>query len=81
MSVHVCGAICGEQLEETVRRPNGEERFCFVCRKKRAFEFVVLAPVDMLSYYGPTPKIECATCHTTDGDMFPGREREWQEEW
>lgn len=70
------GAVCGELLEEVVRRTHGETRYCFSCRAKRRFEYVVLAPVE-LSYYGPTPRIECATCHVIDGDLFPGREREW----
>ncbi len=78
MSVHVCVAICGEQLEEVQRRPHGEERWCFQCRTYRPFELVVMAPVEM-SYYGPTPSIRCAHCDTVDGDLFPGREREWED--
>lgn len=72
------GAICGEQLNEVVRRADGAERWCFRCRAIRRFEYVVLAPVEP-SYYGPTPRIECATCHLIDGDLFPGRYREWSE--
>lgn len=67
--------ICREEMREVVRQADGE-RFCFVCRKRRAFLYVVDTPVGM-SYYGPTPRIECATCGTIDGDMFPGRAREW----
>lgn len=74
----MCGAICGERLEEIVRRPDGLERWCFRCRTKRRFDYVVLAPVGM-SYYGPTPAVECATCHLIDGDLFPGNYREWEE--
>jgi hypothetical protein len=73
------GAICGEKLEEVVRRPNGEKRWCFQCRSRRAFEYVVMAPVE-LSYYGPTPSIRCAHCGHTDSDLFPGRMREWEDE-
>jgi hypothetical protein len=37
---------------------------------------VVTAPVGP-SYYGPNPSIRCASCGTTDADLFPGRVREW----
>jgi hypothetical protein len=75
MAVHI---NFGPELEEVVRRPDGEERWCFKCRAKRRFEYVVLAPIEM-SHYGPTPMIECATCHLTDADLFPGRQREWSD--
>ncbi len=78
MSVHICGAICGEQLEEIIRRPDGKERFCFRCRTHRPFELVVMAPVKM-PYYGPTPSIRCTHCDTIDSDLFPGRERAWED--
>lgn len=71
------GVICHEEMREVVRRPDGEPRWCFRCRKVRVFEYVVLAPVG-ISYYGPTPAIECGTCHLMDGDLFPGRSREWE---
>jgi hypothetical protein len=64
-------------MKETVRREDGDERWCFKCRKKRQFEFVVNAPVGM-SYYGPTSSIECSHCHLHDTDLFPGYEREWE---
>jgi hypothetical protein len=70
--------ICREELREVVRRSAGE-RFCFQCRKRRDFLYIVRAPVDELSYYGPTPRIECKTCKAIDGDLFPGREREWRD--
>lgn len=72
-------SICyGPALEEVVRRADGNPRWCFTCRRVRAFLYIVQAPVEM-SYYGPTPHIECATCGTWDGDLFPGREREWED--
>ena len=70
--------ICREEMRETVREQDGMERWCFCCRAKRVFEFVVSSPVG-ISYYGPNAYIECVTCRTTDGDMFPGRYREWEE--
>ena len=73
MTVHICRA----ELEEIVRGPDGE-RYCFKCRKNRTFLYVVRAPVG-LSYYGPTPHVECAFCGTIDGDCFPGSEREWED--
>jgi hypothetical protein len=81
--IHVCGAICGERLVETYRRPDGEPRWCFRCRSKQQFDYVVRMPVEdpgNPSYYGPTPDIRCATCGLVDGDIFPGREREWSDE-
>jgi len=98
--------------EEIMRRQSGNERWCFRCRKRRVFEFIVLAPVykfaaafagDFLAFdglttqsdllesqcsvvpyvslplYGPIRKVECATCHAIDSDLFPGREREWED--
>jgi hypothetical protein len=74
----VDGYICREQMRVTVRRPHGEPRWCFRCRKVRPFIFRVMSPVGM-SYYGPVPSIRCGTCDLVDGDLFPGRQREWEE--
>ena len=70
-------------MEEVKRRPDGE-RWCFVCRTRRPFEFVVSRPIitsldDVGAYYAPTTQIECTACRTVDGDCFPGTEREWSE--
>ena len=68
-------AICsGPQMEEVHRTYDGT-RWCFVCRKQRTFDFVVTAPTEP-SYYGPTPSI-VGKCGHVDGDLFPGRQREW----
>ncbi len=64
-------------MEEVSQRPDGGERWCFVCRRRRTFELVVTAPVE-LSYYGPTAAIRCSSCNVVDGDLFPGRQREWE---
>jgi hypothetical protein len=71
------GALCGPATKEATRRPNGHPRWCYHCRTRRTFHFVTRVP-DPSSYYGPTPSVECATCGTRDGDMFPGRYREWE---
>lgn len=70
-SLHI---LWTEPHEEVVRRSDGT-RWCFVCHKRREFEFVVKAPVGM-SYYGPFDQIECTACKTVDGDVFPGWTRE-----
>ncbi len=83
MTTHICGAICGEALEEVHRRPDGEPRWCFQCRARRVFELVVMAPVpdrENPSYYGPEPHIECPVCRTWNTDLFPGRERAWEDQ-
>lgn len=74
MSLIIC---YGPPMKEVTREPSGE-RWCFTCRKRREFEFVVMAPAEP-SYYGPSPSMECTTCKTSDGDLFPGREREWED--
>ena len=72
--------------EEVIRRPDGE-RWCFTCRKRRAFDYVVEAPrldpnvplEDQTgAWYGPTPHVECSVCKMWDGDCFPGTGREWE---
>ena len=66
-------------LHETYRSPDGE-RWCFACRTSRSFDYVVMAPDDPFSYYGPSPSIRCTTCGTVDGDCFPGTQREWDDD-
>lgn len=76
--------------EEIHRNQDGDERWCFVCRKRRVFEFVIKSPVWDQSlpvdewptdaWYGPHHQIECSHCHTVDGDLFPGRWRAWGDE-
>ena len=71
--------ICYDPTEEIRRENNGEPRWCFRCRKVRVFEFIVRRPIDPESYYGPHWGIYCGTCGLNDGDLFPGRIREWDE--
>jgi hypothetical protein len=70
--------VCWEPMEEVSRESQGE-RWCFKCRSRRKFFYVVTAPTDPMSYYGPNPSVRCGTCDLPDGDLFPGREREWDE--
>lgn len=67
--------VCYEPMEERKRESDGE-RWCFYCHKRREFLFIVTAPIG-ISYYGPNPSIRCSVCDTSDGDLFPGRERTW----
>ena len=68
--------ICREEMHEVTRKPHGDQRWCFQCRDRVPFEFIVTAPVGP-SYYEPNPSIECGPRGHIDGDMFPGRWREW----
>ena len=70
------GALCGPESHVVSRRSKGDPRWCFRCRKVREFERVVIATVEP-SYYEPVPQIRCVSCGLRDGDLFPGRFREW----
>lgn len=81
MSAH----ILHTPMEETYRRIHGQRRWCFTCREKQWFEYVVQTPICVTGdetgcWYGPTRSIECVVCHTTDGDCFPGTQREWADD-
>jgi hypothetical protein len=60
--------ICGTHMEESHRRSEGE-RWCFTCRKRHEFWWVVMAPVG-ISYYGPSARMEGV--HRDCTDLFPG---------
>lgn len=66
----------GPAMEE-VRRESEGVKWCFHCRKRREFFYIVTAPVG-LSYYGPSAEIQCGHCKTWNGDLFPGWTREWE---
>ena len=70
--------ICGTRMVEHSRRSEGI-KWCFACRKRVEFHYIVMAP-NGFSYYGPHAVIKCANCNTTDGDLFPGWQREWEED-
>ncbi|MGO1522867.1 MAG: hypothetical protein ACTHV8_04165 [Nesterenkonia sp.] len=74
MSINICRGPAMEAIRDD---PHGDPRWCFACRKVNDFRFIVMASIEP-SYYDPEPKVVCAECATTDGDLFPGRIREWE---
>jgi hypothetical protein len=60
--------ICGTHMEEVHRTTEGE-RWCFTCRKRHEFWWVVMAPAG-ISYYGPSARMEGMRRDCTD--LFPG---------
>lgn len=71
--------ICYSGKQECIRRDLQGERWCFRCRKRREFFFEIWRDIDPESYYGPNPSIVCGTCGLSDGDLFPGYSREWED--
>lgn len=61
---------------KVIHREALDTRWCFVCRKRVEFEFTLTATVEP-SYYDPNPAIHCVPGHHWNGDVFPGRSREW----
>ena len=76
----VVGAICGPSGWEIIRDESTGEHWCFTCRKRRDFRFIVGRDPDWRNdYYGPSGHIECSVCKTTDGDCFPGWSRSFDD--
>lgn len=75
MTVIVCGMADPVEL---IRRPSGEPRWCFHCRKVQPFVFTLTGDAES-SYYDPSPAVRCEAGHF-DGDLFPGRNRIWDED-
>jgi hypothetical protein len=75
MNIHIHR---GPQMREVARELLGD-RWCFRCRARSEFVRILHAPVG-LSYYGPSQTIQCDRCGEMDGDLFPGRERGWNED-
>jgi hypothetical protein len=69
-------SISGTHMEESSRRSEGI-RWCFVCRKRHEFWWVVMTPAG-ISYYGPTAHMEGISRRCSD--LFPGWAREAIEE-
>lgn len=79
--------ICrGPELEESSRESMGI-KWCFACRTRAEFEWVVKSPVidwnDEASIaaamWGPVIFAECGNCHRRDTQLFPGWEYKWKE--
>lgn len=68
-------AMCGTRMVEHSRRSEGI-KWCFHCRKRHEFFWVVMVP-DGLSYYGPSAGMEGVKPDCTD--LFPGWYREIEE--
>lgn len=72
------GVICRSGPQKLIHHEHDGFRWCFRCRKQRDFWFDVWAEIEP-SWYGPNPSIRCGCCSTVDGDLFPGRAREWED--
>lgn len=59
---------------EEIRRWLVGEKWCFGCRKRLPHEWVVHAPLDPYSYYGPHGQYQCSVCKK-DRTRFPGTGR------
>ena len=68
--------ICRTRMKEHSRRSEGE-KWCFTCRKRHEFWWVVDVP-DGFSCYGPNVYMKGTTNRCTD--LFPGWVREPIEE-
>jgi len=75
-NVVVCGPSGWEIIHD---EPNGE-RWCFICRKRREFRYIVGRDPSPDDWYGPSPSIQCSVCKSIDGDCGFGSVREW-EDW
>jgi hypothetical protein len=68
--------ICRGSAHREVKRKSEGVKWCFVCRERREFFFIMTAPIEP-DWYGPHFYVKCETCGVDDADLFPGREREW----
>lgn len=77
----VVGAICGPSGWEIIRDESIGEHWCFKCRKRRDFRFIVGRDPDWENdYYGPSAHVECSVCNTVDGDCGFGSSREYSDD-
>lgn len=69
--------IChGGSQVELIRRNDGV-RWCFSCRGRHEFEFILTGDAEP-SYYEPNPSIRCTNCNADDGDCGFGSFRTWE---
>lgn len=72
--------ICAPDMEESSRRSMGV-KWCFKCRGRHEFDWVVLTPTTLDGWYwGPTAHSECHGCHQQAGELFPGWSYRWEDE-
>ena len=65
--------VCGPAMEESFRESMGV-KWCFRCRCRVRFDWVVWSPVTLDDWYwDPTADSECSRCHEHGSDLFPGR--------
>ena len=70
--------LCGPEMREHSRTSEGV-KWCFRHRGRAEFWRVLMVEVEP-SYWGPILSIKCGECDATDGDLFPGWTREWDDE-
>ena len=72
--------IChGPEMEESSRASMGV-KWCFECRSRNEFQWIVMAPVIDWNHeatiyaamWGPTAHSECGNCGEHAGELFPG---------
>jgi hypothetical protein len=71
------GVVCGPTKVIEVSRKEKGIHWCFVCRQRVPFFFVVRRDDVEEDYYGPWMSVEDEKGHI-NGDLFPGRERVWE---
>lgn len=80
--------VCtGPAMEERSRESMGV-RWCFKCRGRHEFFWIVMVPVIDFSneasiyaaMWGPTAHSICTGCGQSWGELFPGRFYQWEDD-
>ena len=80
--------VCrGPRMKEASRKSMGV-RWCFKCRGRHEFEWIVLMPVIdwdddasiAAAMWGPTAHSECGGCKRQAGELFPGWSYRWEDD-
>lgn len=71
--------MCWTGPTKVLRRESLGVKWCFICRKRVEFIYTITTEIEM-SYHDPWPSIECVPAGHSNGDLFPGYIREWDEE-
>lgn len=69
--------VCGPGAFEEHHRSSEGVHWCFRHRGRAEFVRICYRETSP-SYYGPWAEITCTACGEVDGDLFPGRVREWE---